>query len=66
VKPEENAKKLTLYALLDSVSVTGAYRFVITPGKETAIDVTSRLFPRKKIEKIGIAPLTSMFFYGRT
>ena len=64
VKPEANAKKLTLYALLDSVSVTGAYRFVITPGKETAIDVTSRLFPRKKIEKIGIAPLTSMFFYG--
>jgi periplasmic glucans biosynthesis protein len=64
VKPEANAKKLTLYALLDSVSVSGAYQFVIAPGKETAIDVTSRLFLRKKIEKIGIAPLTSMFFYG--
>ncbi len=64
VKPEAGAKKITVYALLDSVSITGAYRFVITPGKETAIDVTSRLFPRKKVEKIGIAPLTSMFFYG--
>ncbi len=64
VKPEANAKKLTVYALLDSVSITGAYRFVISPGKETAIDVTSRLFPRKRVEKIGIAPLTSMFFYG--
>ncbi len=64
VKPEAGAKKITVYALLDSVSMTGAYRFVIMPGKETAIDVTSRLFPRKKAEKIGIAPLTSMFFYG--
>ena len=64
VKPDASAKKITVYALLDSVSVTGAYRFVITPGKETAIDVTSRLFPRKKVEKLGIAPLTSMFFYG--
>jgi len=64
VKPEANAKKLTVYALLDSVSVTGAYRFVILPGKETVFEVTSRLFLRKSVEKIGIAPLTSMFFYG--
>jgi glucans biosynthesis protein len=64
VKPEAGAKKITVYALLDSISITGAYRFVITPGKETVIDVTSRLFPRKKVDKIGIAPLTSMFFYG--
>jgi glucans biosynthesis protein len=64
VKPEANAKKITVYALLDSISVTGAYRFVIMPGKETVIEVTSRLFPRRKVEKIGIAPLTSMFFYG--
>lgn len=64
VKPEAGAKKITVYALLDSASITGAYRFVITPGKETVIDVTSRLFPRKKVDKLGIAPLTSMFFYG--
>jgi periplasmic glucans biosynthesis protein len=64
VKPEVGAKKIMVYALLDSISITGAYRFVITPGKETVIDVTSRLFPRKTVDKIGIAPLTSMFFYG--
>jgi len=34
VKPEANAKKLTLYALLDSVSVTGAYQVVITPARK--------------------------------
>jgi glucans biosynthesis protein len=64
VKPEANAKKITIYALLDSVSISGAYRFVLMPGKETVIEVTSRLFPRRNVEKIGIAPLTSMFFYG--
>jgi glucans biosynthesis protein len=64
VKPTRGAKKITIYALLDSTSLTGAYRYVITPGKETTMDVTSRLFLRKSVEKLGIAPLTSMFFCG--
>jgi glucans biosynthesis protein len=28
------------------------------------MDVESQLFPRKSVSKLGIAPLTSMFFYG--
>jgi len=64
VRPAPNEKKVTIYALLDSPSVTGAYRFVVQPGKDTVVDVTSRLFIRKKPEKLGIAPLTSMFFFG--
>lgn len=64
VTPAPEDQKITLYALLDSPSVTGAYRFVVQPGKDTVVDVTSRLFLRKKPEKLGIAPLTSMFFYG--
>jgi glucans biosynthesis protein len=64
VKPSRGAKKITVYALLDSPSLTGAYRYVIAPGKETAMDVTSRLFLRKSVQKLGIAPLTSMFFCG--
>ena len=64
VRPARNDKKITIYALLDSPSVTGAYRFVVQPGKDTIVDVTSRLFLRKKPEKLGIAPLTSMFYFG--
>lgn len=64
VKPAPKAKEMTLYALLDSPSVVGAYKFVITPGEETLTDVDSVIFPRKPIAKLGIAPLTSMFFYG--
>lgn len=63
-KPSKKSKTLTIYALLDSESLTGAYAFTITPGKETAMDVTSRIYLRKPVQKLGIAPLTSMFLYG--
>lgn len=63
-RPERKQKSVKVYALLDSPSVTGAYTFVITPGKNTVMDVEAVLYPRKKINKIGIAPLTSMFLFG--
>jgi len=62
--PGKAAKTLTIYALLDSASLTGAYAFTIVPGQETVMDVTSRVYPRTPIKKIGVAPLTSMFLYG--
>jgi periplasmic glucans biosynthesis protein len=64
VKPKPNEGQITIYALLDSPSATGAYKYIIYPWKETLIRVVSRLFARRDVEKLGIAPLTSMFFYG--
>jgi glucans biosynthesis protein len=64
VRPTAQAKSLELYALLDSPRVTGAYRFVIYPGEQTIVDVQGRVFLRDKVSKLGIAPLTSMFFFG--
>jgi glucans biosynthesis protein len=55
---------VTVYARLESPSVTGAYRFVIRPGETTEMDVTARLFFRADVAELGIAPLTSMFFYS--
>ncbi|MBK1718647.1 glucan biosynthesis protein [Thiocystis violacea] len=63
-KPDPDTTEITVYALLDSDSVAGAYRFLIHPGAETVIDVKSQLFFRKSVEKLGVAPLTSMFFHG--
>jgi glucans biosynthesis protein len=63
-RPAPKAKQLTLYALLDSPRAAGAYRFVVHPGVETIVDVTARLYLRERIDKLGLAPLTSMFFYG--
>jgi len=64
VTPTTNAKEMTIYALLDSPSLTGAYRFVVGPGEQTAVSVDCRVFLRKEVRKLGIAPLNSMFFHG--
>jgi periplasmic glucans biosynthesis protein len=64
VKPDSHAKQAVIYALLDSVSVTGAFKFVVRPGQKTNLDVTASIFRRHNVAKLGIAPLTSMFFYG--
>lgn len=59
---------LTVYAALESQSVTGAYRFLITPARdtrqETIMEVTARLFFRADVKELGVAPLTSMFLYA--
>jgi len=64
VKPSETDKKITIYALLDSPSVAGAYAFKARAGEETLIDVEAVLFLRKSVDKLCIAPLTSMFLFG--
>jgi glucans biosynthesis protein len=63
-RPEPNAKELVIYGLLDSKSMTGAYRFVLRPGTDTVVAVKTRLYARRNIAKPGIAPLTSMFIFG--
>lgn len=64
VQPRAGAMELTIYALLDSPSTTGAYRFVVAPGPQTRMDVELRLFPREQLGKLGVAPLTSMYLRG--
>jgi glucans biosynthesis protein len=63
-RPSATAKELTIYAVLDSPRSTGAYRFVLKPGVSTMLDVDAKLFVRKPGGKYGLAPLTSMYFFG--
>ncbi|HTN66936.1 MAG TPA: glucan biosynthesis protein G [Burkholderiaceae bacterium] len=63
-RPQAHSKELTIYALLDSRRVSGAYRFVLKPGETTAIEVTTQLYLRENVTILGIAPLTSMYFFG--
>jgi glucans biosynthesis protein len=65
-RPSANASGIVVHALLDSPSTTGAYRFSITPGVETIMDVDVTLFPRVALENVGIAPLTSMFLFDES
>jgi len=63
-RPEPGSNKMTILALLDSPSATGGYEFVITVEEITLIEVKATVFLRNNVQKVGIAPLTSMFFYG--
>ena len=56
--------RATIYALLDGEAATGAYRFDLTPGQETTLDVEAALFPRRAGVMV-VAPLTSMFLTGK-
>lgn len=63
-KPGKDSASITVYALLDGPSLAGAYRFAITPGEPTMIEVQASLYLRREVEALGLAPLTSMFWYG--
>lgn len=57
---------VTVYALLEGPSICGAYRFVMHRDKGVIMDIDASLFLRRAIERLGIAPLTSMFWYSDT
>jgi periplasmic glucans biosynthesis protein len=63
-RPAPGATELTLYALLDSKRASGAYRFVLKPGTDTVVEVKARLFLRDNVSRLGLAPLTTMYFFG--
>ncbi|MCG6156894.1 glucan biosynthesis protein [Rubinisphaera margarita] len=65
VEPEEGVNELIVLAFMDSPSLTGAYEFRLHPQEKTAeIDVRSMIYFRSRPEKLGIAPVTSMWMWG--
>lgn len=75
-KPYSHDVDLHLFAIMDSVSCTAAFEFKILPGETTIADIDETLYfrdpalvhevnaSRPPIKSIGIAPLTSMFWFG--
>lgn len=63
-EPAPLAQSIVIHALLDSPSVAGAYRFTLHVGAGTRVDVEASLFARAPLERLGLAPLTSMFLTG--
>ncbi|MEG3765529.1 glucan biosynthesis protein G [Alteromonas sp. 14N.309.X.WAT.G.H12] len=55
---------IKIYARLESPSVSGTYSFELMPGKDTTMEVKSWIFARQDVDKLGVAPFTSMFLYG--
>jgi glucans biosynthesis protein len=58
---------LVVYALLDGPSVTGAYRFAHSRSSRGLVqDVAVQLSFRRAADRLGLAPLTSMYWYGQS
>jgi periplasmic glucans biosynthesis protein len=60
---EEN-EPFTIYTLLDGPGLTGAFKFVIRRTSGAVMDIENHLFLRRDMFRLGISPLTSMFWFG--
>ena len=61
-----NSGDVTICALLEGPSITGAVQFVMQRGKGVTMDVSQALYLRKDIVRFGLAPLTSMYWFSET
>lgn len=63
-KPEADDTHARIYALLDGPSYSGAYAFKVHPGNETLVEVRAVIFARRAVKRLGIAPMSSMYWFG--
>ncbi len=63
-EPAPNATSLVLDAMLDSPRVAGAYEFTIRPCAVTSVDIHASLYFRADVQRLGIAPFSSMYVFG--
>lgn len=66
VPPADGSREVTIYAALEGPSITGAYRFTMQRGKTVLMEVECRLFLRRDVGRLGIAPMSSMYWFSET
>ena len=66
IEESEVADSANVYALLDGPSITGAYKFAMRRTRAVVMDVDATLFLRRDIARLGVAPLTSMYWFSET
>ncbi|HUO23510.1 MAG TPA: glucan biosynthesis protein D [Caulobacteraceae bacterium] len=65
-RPQPGSDTLVVSALLEGPSVTGACRFAMTRGAGVVMDVDQMLILRRPVARLGLAPLTSMYWFSET
>ena len=63
-RPTLASNALVIHALLDSESMTGAYRFTLRPGDITIIDTECTLFTRAAVDSLGLGTMAGMALFG--
>ncbi|MDR1577224.1 MAG: glucan biosynthesis protein [Deltaproteobacteria bacterium] len=67
VKPKPEDREMTIYALLEAPSLTGAFAFVVKPGVSTVVETKAVLFSRRGQSwprKLGLAPVSAMYLFS--
>jgi glucans biosynthesis protein len=70
LSPAASGQPLEIYALLDGPSLTGALRIAASRTTDdrgvhrVLNDIEAHFFVRADIERVGLAPLSSMYWYG--
>jgi glucans biosynthesis protein len=64
--PQPGSSTLVVYALLDGPSIAGAFRFAMSRERAVLMDVEVSLHLRRDVDRLGIAPLTSMYWFSET
>ncbi|MDB5817653.1 MAG: glucan biosynthesis protein, partial [Rhizobacter sp.] len=64
--PAQGGDTVVVHALMEGASITGAYKFIMQRAKGVVMDIECQLFVRRDIARLGLAPLTSMYWYSET
>ncbi|MBO0905709.1 glucan biosynthesis protein D [Jiella sp. MQZ13P-4] len=59
-------RDLVITCLIDSPRITGVFRIDVGKHGPVVMDIDSRFYARDRIERVGLAPLTSMFWFSET
>ena len=57
---------LTIACLMDGPRITGILEMDVGKDGPVVMDIRARFFAREDIERVGLAPLTSMFWFSET
>ena len=63
-QPAADDTELAFMGLAESPSVVAVYQFALHPGPPVHLQVKGRLVLRQNVDEIGLAPFSSMFWYG--
>jgi glucans biosynthesis protein len=63
-RPTLAVNALVVHAIIDSESLTGAYRFTIRPGEATIIDTECTFFARAPVDHFGLATMSATHLLG--
>ncbi|MCW6511625.1 glucan biosynthesis protein [Lichenifustis flavocetrariae] len=63
-RPSMATPALVVHALIDSETMTGAYRFTLRPGDVTIVDTECTLFARAAVDNYGLGGTTAMFLFN--